>query len=131
MLLGRGINMNRSSRSSSNTTCQSQNSIQIITIIDPAHPLHGKSFKVIKIHISKLKQSVVTVEYKRGIPLKIPLECTNLRTYNNKKSDTKLNNTAIAELVELANECLKTIKDGRKMSGRNYPPKSGKRSSQS
>ena len=117
------------SQPGSDTTCQSH-FIQKITIIDPAHPLYGKSFKVIKIHISKLKQSVVIVEYKRGIPLKISLECTNLRTYNNEKSDTKLNNTAITELVELAKACLKKIKDGRKISGKNCPKKSGKKSSQ-
>ena len=69
---------------------------------DPAHPLHGKRFKVESVcRPPGGKSGHVFVTHEEGQTLRIPIQATNLGTGQVLQTRTKLNRQAVTDLLAL------------------------------
>jgi len=90
-----------------------------IEIIDPAHPLFGRSFSVISV-ARQPKGENVSVRYKERMLLRIPILATNLSIPNPYKIRTKLSLSSVEEFLEIAKECKALCHKNQSISGTEY-----------
>jgi hypothetical protein len=83
-----------------------ESSAEVVQVLDPRHPLYGRSFRVIRRSICRGGNfpPSVEVEYRQGASLLIPISATEPDLAGPNR--TKLSIDALRELVEAA-ECLK------------------------
>jgi hypothetical protein len=74
-----------------------------IEVIDPAHPLYGRRFRLVSIARGTCSESCARVEWRFGLTLLLPLTVTNLGSRNEQRPTcTKLSIEALGELVAVA-----------------------------
>lgn len=101
--------------------------IKDVQIIDPKHPLYGKSFPLINANEQLSHRSHVLVKLCEGMIIRIPLISTNLSS-NHFPACSKISISAVKELIFLAQDyftCHKT----QEISGMNCPNISKSKSS--
>jgi hypothetical protein len=81
-------------------------SVEEIKIIDPRHPLYGRSFPLINANEQLSHRSHVLVKLCEGITIRISLNSTNVYS-NHFPPCSKISISAVKELVCLAQDCLK------------------------
>ena len=84
-----------------------ESSIDVVEVLDPRHPLYGRTFRVIR-RVARGSGNFspsYEVEYLQSHSLLVPISATE--TYNSKTNQTKLSIEALHELV-LAAECLES-----------------------
>ncbi|MER9972174.1 hypothetical protein, partial [Mesorhizobium sp. M0060] len=82
-----------------------ESSVEVVRVLDPCHPLYGRSFRVIRRvahHRGNFPPSY-EVEHRDGSTLLIPVTAT--QKYVEKANQTKLSVEAVRDLVAVA-ECL-------------------------
>ena len=102
-----------------------------IEIIDPVHPLIGRTFSVVSVSRHS-KCEYVLVRYQEQILLRIPIIATNLSLPDPYVIRTKLNLSSVEEFLEIAKECKALCRSSQNISGqesqRPYKSKSCKTS---
>lgn len=93
--------------------------VKNVQIIDPRHPLYGKSFPLINANEQFSHRSHVLVKLCEGIIIRIPLVSTNL-SGNHFPPCSKISISAVKELVFLAQESF-TCHMTQEISGMNCP----------
>ncbi len=73
-------------------------------MIDPTHPLFGRRFAVISVSRSKSDSAIVTVRFRDGITLRIPLRVTNISGLVTNSLRATLTDSAVREFLELVKE---------------------------
>src|SRR5215813_1067928 len=74
-----------------------------VEVIDPAHPLCGKRFRLISIERTTCPDTWARVEWRFGLTLLLPLHVTNLGPRRERPAaQTKLSIEALEELVAVA-----------------------------
>jgi hypothetical protein len=86
-----------------------------VVVIDPAHPLYGRRFRLISVEPAPWPGGVVRVEYRFGLTLRLALPATSLRPCGQRFMPTaKLSMEAIQDLLVVAGEsegaCPSTLK---------------------
>ncbi len=76
----------------------------LIEIIDPAHPLYGRRFHVVRLCQPLHEPGFVDVRYREYIRLRILLSATNQSTSHLALLSTKLTLEAIQQLIALVKE---------------------------
>jgi len=71
----------------------------IVQVIDPAHPLYGKTFPLLSIS-GNFSRRIVYMQFKDDLVLKVPLHSTNL-SCNYFPASCKISLLAVQELVSL------------------------------
>lgn len=98
-----------------------------ITVIDPRHPLYGKSFTLMTIECKTRRQYAV-VHYRDNLVLRIQLSATD-QSGNHFPRSAKLSAKVLNDLAALANDEEILCQISQKMSGAECAPKSKKVSS--
>ena len=75
-----------------------------VTVTDPAHPLYGRTFAVVAPASTVGASGQVTVAYRDGILIKIPVVATSLRPASLRPPSSKLSADSVRELVRVARE---------------------------
>ncbi len=88
---------------------------------DPTHPLFGRRFRVVSISHPPHRPGHVTVAYREGMRLRIPVPATNLVLSNTAATRTKLTRAALIDLLSLVKECAASCPDQRSVSGASSP----------
>jgi hypothetical protein len=89
-----------------------------VEVIDPAHPLHGRRFRLLSISRTVQTAGHVWVEYRPGILLMLPIPATSLRPAAPRAIATKLCLEALEDLVATAGESEGPCPSSPAMSGR-------------
>ena len=87
-----------------------------IEVVDPAHPLFGRTFLVVSIARQPRGENVL-VRYQERMLLRIPIAATNLSTPNLYQIRTKLNLSSVEEFLEIAKECKALCHTNQNISG--------------
>jgi hypothetical protein len=87
----------------------------VIEVLDPRHPLYGRSFRVIcrSSHRGGYPLPSYEVEYRNGVSLLVPVAVTDPNVI--RTNQTKLSIDALRELI-VAAECLEPDEHGSKRS---------------
>lgn len=101
--------------------------VKKITVVDPAHPLFGNSFKVVEWRNSPGNAGFVFVEYQHLTRLYIPIDATNL-AFVPQVSVTKLTCESIIALTNLGKEIASLCHKIQNKYGKNYQPTKKKKS---
>ncbi len=78
---------------------------EVIAVVDPTHPLHGRSFPILRLCQAIHGQGFVEVRYRQSLRLRIPLAATDRATSPLSFPRTKLTLEAIQQLILLVKEC--------------------------
>jgi hypothetical protein len=101
-----------------------------VVVIDVAHPLSGKRFRLISIERSSCPESFARVEWRFGLTLLLPLHVTNLGPRRERPMmQTRLSVEALEELVATAEGSEGTCPSSLGTSGAICRPESAVRSS--
>jgi hypothetical protein len=101
-----------------------------VEVVDSAHPLSGKRFRLISIERSACSDSLARVEWRFGLTLLLPLHVTNLGPRRERPTpQTRLSIEALEELVATAEGSEGTCPSSLGTSGAICRPKSAVRSS--
>ena len=101
-----------------------------VEVVDAAHPLSGKRFRLISIERSTCPESCARVEWRFGLTLLLPLHVTNLGPRRERPTtQTRLSIEALEELVATAEGSEGTCPSSLGTSGAICRPKSAVRSS--
>jgi hypothetical protein len=92
---------------------------QIVQIIDPRHPLYGKSFPLLSISEHLSHRSLVSVKLDENTVLRIPLLSTNL-SGNHFFPSCRISLCAVNELISIAKEYEFLCHVIPEMSGKDY-----------
>lgn len=98
-----------------------------IHVIDPRHPLYGKSFILITVECSA-RRSYAVVHYRDSLVLRISLSATD-QSGNHFSRSAKLSAQVLKDLAVLANDGEVLCQISQKMSGADCVPKSNEASS--
>ena len=98
-----------------------------VQIIDPRHPLWGKSFPLLSISEHLSHRSHVLVDFGKGVILRIPLLSTNLSS-NFFPPCCKISIFAVNELISLAKDCQFICHMNPEIFGEDFPLKSNNES---
>src|SRR5262249_34019649 len=90
----------------------------LIEVVDPAHPLFGRQFHVVRLCSLPRGEGFVDVFYREHIRLRIPLDATNPATSVLAQRRTKVTLEGVQQLIALAKECQESCRDHRPASGR-------------
>jgi hypothetical protein len=74
-------------------------------VTDPSHPLFGRRFRVVSISHPPHRPGHVTVAYRDGMRLRIPVPATRLALGSTAPPRTKLTREALLDLLSLLKEC--------------------------
>jgi hypothetical protein len=74
-------------------------------VTDPSHPLFGRRFPVVSISHPPHRPGHVTVAYRDGMRLRIPVPATSLALGSTAPPGTKLTREALLDLLSLLKEC--------------------------
>jgi hypothetical protein len=75
-----------------------------VDVTDPAHPLHGRRFRLLSASRTVQTADHVRVEYRPGILLMLPIQATSLRPAGPRAIPAKLCLEALEDLVATAGE---------------------------
>jgi hypothetical protein len=75
-----------------------------VEVTDPAHPLHGRRFRLLSASRTVQTAGHVRVEYRPGILLMLPIPATSLRPAGPRAIPAKLCLEALEDLVATAGE---------------------------
>jgi len=101
-----------------------------VEVVDAAHPLSGKRFRLISIERSACSESLARVVWRFGLTLLLPLHVTNLGPRRERPTtQTRLSIEALEELVATAEGSEATCPSSLGTSGTICRPKSAVRSS--
>jgi hypothetical protein len=101
-----------------------------VEVVDAAHPLSGKRFRLVSIERSTCPESCARVEWRFGLTLLLPLHVTNLGPRRERPTtQTRLSVEALEELVATAEGSEGTCPSSLGTSGAICRPKSAIRSS--
>jgi transposase-like protein len=98
-----------------------------IKVIDPTHPLFGRVFEVVSVTRQPNSIGYVFVRYQSDILLRIPIPATTLSSVALPTIATKLNISAIEDLLDVAKECEGLCSSSRSKSGRSLITKSDRK----
>jgi hypothetical protein len=87
-----------------------------VTIIDPAHPLFGRTFPLLSTSSPLQGIGSARIYYRDDIYLKIPLSATNLN-FVPRSTSSKFTSEALTDLIDLAIACEVLCRSTRKNSG--------------
>jgi hypothetical protein len=90
-------------------------------VTDPSHPLFGRRFPVVSISHPPQRPGHVTVAYRAGMRLRIPVPATNLAQGSATLPRTKLTRAALLGLLCVVKECEGSCPDPRSASGAGSP----------
>jgi len=90
-------------------------------VTDPSHPLFGRRFRVVTISHPPHRPGHVTVAYREGMRLRIPVVATNLAPGGVLLPRTKLTRAALLDLLGVVKECEASCPDRRNASGADSP----------
>ena len=88
---------------------------------DPTHPLFGRRFRVVTISHPPHRPGHVTVAYREGMRLRLPVTATNLALGSVALPRTKLTRPALLDLLAAVKECAASCPDQRNASGAGSP----------
>jgi hypothetical protein len=74
-------------------------------VTDPTHPLFGRRFRIVSISHPPHRPGHVTVAYRDGMRLRIPVPATSLASVSVAAARTKLTRDALLGLLSLLKEC--------------------------
>jgi hypothetical protein len=92
-----------------------------VEVTDPTHPLFGRRFRVVSISHPPHRPGHVTVAYREGMRLRLPVVATNLILGSVSLSRTKLTRDALRDLLSLLKECESSCLDLQSVSGTGSP----------
>ena len=98
--------------------CKNPTSIQVI---DPRHPLYGKSFTLMSIECTS-RRSYAVVHYRDSLVLRIPLSATD-QSGNHFPRSAKLSAQVLKDLAALTNDDEILCQISQKISGADCVPK--------
>jgi hypothetical protein len=90
-------------------------------VTDPTHPLFGRRFRVVSISHPPQRPGQVTVAYRKGLRLRIPVLATNLAPRNAAPAPSKFTRAALLDLLSLVKECEASWLDHPSASGPGSP----------
>jgi hypothetical protein len=90
-------------------------------VTDPTHPLFGRRFRVVSISHPPHRPGHVTVAYRQGMRLRIPVPATNLVQGSVAPPRSKLTRAALLDLLSLLKECAASCPEQRNVSGAASP----------
>jgi hypothetical protein len=93
----------------------------VVEVTDPTHPLFGRRFRVVSISHPPHRPGHVTVAYREGMHLRIPVPATNLALGNAAPPRSKLTRAALLDLLSLVKECEDPCPVQQSASGANSP----------
>src|SRR4051794_560172 len=88
-----------------------------VEVTDPAHPLHGRRFRLLSASRTVQTAGHVRVEYRPSILLMLPIPATSLRPAAPRATPTKLCLEAMEDLVGTAGESEETCPSSPATSG--------------
>ena len=88
---------------------------------DPTHPLFGRRFRVVSISHPPRRLGQVTVAYRKGMRLRLPVLATNLAPSNAAPLRSKFTREALLDLLSLVKECEASCPDHPGESGPDSP----------
>jgi hypothetical protein len=86
-------------------------------VTDPTHPLFGRRFRVLSVSHQPQRPGQVTVAYREGMRLRLPVLATNLAPFIAAPFRSKLTRVALLELLALLQECEVSCPDHPDASG--------------
>jgi hypothetical protein len=92
-----------------------------VEVTDPTHPLFGRRFRVESISHPPHRPGHVTVAYREGMRLRLPVVATNLTPGSVTLPRTKLTRDALRDLLSVLKECESSCPDPRSVSGASSP----------
>jgi hypothetical protein len=90
-------------------------------VTDPTHPLFGRRFQVLSISHPPQRPGQITVAYREGMRLRLPVLATNLAPRNTVLLRSKLTREALFQLLSLVQECEASCPDQPGASGLDSP----------
>jgi hypothetical protein len=90
-------------------------------VTDPTHPLFGRRFRVVSVSHPPRRPGQVTVAYREGMRLRIPVLSTSLAPGNAEALRSKLTREALLDLFSLVKECERSCPDHPDTSGAGFP----------
>lgn len=84
---------------------------------DPTHPLFGRRFRVLSISHPPHRPGQVTVAYREGMRLRLPVLATDLAPGDAAPLRSKLTREALLDLLALVKECEASCPDQPGASG--------------
>jgi hypothetical protein len=94
---------------------------EVITVVDPTHPLYGRRFPILRLCHAVRGEGFVEVRYRQSLRLRIPLLATDRATFPLALPRTKLTLEAIRQLIALVKECHASCPNSPAMSGPDSP----------
>ena len=88
---------------------------------DPTHPLFGRRFRVVSISHPPHRPGHVTVAYREGMRLRIPVGATSLASGSVAPPRSKLSRAALIDLLAALKECEASCPDQPNASGAGSP----------
>ncbi len=107
-----------------NTPFKNPSIPDFIEVVDPCHPLYGRTFP-----LTRLSASHTFVLYQQHTCLKIPITATQLAYQEASPLATKLTAESAVELVDLATRSKLLCVNDQKLCGTRYPSKPKTKSS--
>jgi hypothetical protein len=93
-----------------------------VTVIDPAHPLCGRTFPVVSVSRQPRDIGYVVVAYRDAIRLRLPVPATDLSSPTTRTPPTKWTPAAVREFLALVAEVSPPCPN-RRRSGRGSRPR--------
>jgi hypothetical protein len=93
----------------------------VITVVDPTHPLSGRRFLIHRLCHARHGEGFVEVLYREAIRLRIPLTATDRAASPPALPRTKLTLAAVRELIALVKECRASCPNSPAASGPDSP----------
>jgi hypothetical protein len=100
-----------------------------VDVVDPAHPLFGRRFRVTLLPYRTPAPQCVFVEFTAGLQIRIPLSATNLRYSPPPGAPLKVSWQSIQELLALSQEWEPPCPSTSHRSGTRCPKRNDKKSS--
>jgi hypothetical protein len=89
-----------------------------IVVIDPAHPLYGRHFRLVTVEPASCPGGMARVDYRFGLTLRLPLPATSLWPWSEPPvPKAKLSTDAIQDLIVVAGESEGACPSNLKTSG--------------
>lgn len=94
--------------------------IDEVEVVDPTHPLFGRKFPIASITRHQKGSGSVHVHYRKFMLLCIPIQVTTLAVQVVSYTRTKLNFSAVEELLAIAEDCNILCLENKKHTEKNF-----------
>jgi hypothetical protein len=94
---------------------------EVITVVDPTHPLYGRRFPLHRLCHPRHSEGFVEVLYRESLRLRVPLAATDRAASPLALPRSKLTLEAIRQLIALVKECHASCPSSPAVSGSDSP----------